>query len=296
VHFSGIVVPGGFGNRGVEGKILACKYSRENKVPLLGICLGMQCAAIEYARNVCSIDGANSTEFNARLAPEQQIVIEMLEHAGAVHGMGASQRLGKRTTVFLTEKCMLRKLYNNKPSVDERHRHRYEVNPAVVPKLSRAGLHFVGMGVDETATETHINARTASSDALVKMAEDTTNKIEEENLLSNIERICTIGGDGANRTAVRMEIVELKGHPYFIGVQYHPEYLSHPLEPSPPFFGLVLAASGQLDQYLNGTYVPQARKLLTDTAEEHNENELRVQDKKVEEMMRANRPLISKFN
>lgn len=250
----GIVVPGGFDTRGVEGKIACCKYARENNVPFLGVCLGMQCAAIEYARNVLKIDGASSTEFDKNLNEEQQIIIDMPEHDMEKMGLGGTMRLGRRSTVFLTESCKLRGLYK-KEQVEERHRHRYEVNPKIVPELSRKGLLFVGMGVDESNTSVFSEKpkRTTSSSVLMELAGKTT---PNEDLLAKITDLCHRGGDGITRPAVRMEMLELQGHPYFVGAQFHPEYLSQPLMPSPPFLGLLLAATGQLDGFLSGSKTP----------------------------------------
>ncbi|TKR86844.1 hypothetical protein L596_011353 [Steinernema carpocapsae] len=212
----------------------------------------MQCASIEYARNVCGIEDANSIEFDKNLDPVKHIVIDMPEHSAATHGLGASMRLGRRMTVFLTDESKLRRLYG-KGAVEERHRHRYEVNPKIVPVLSRAGLLFIGMGVDETTTMIEADRRTESSAALVKMANSADNGFAgEEALLAKIDRLCERGGDGVTKTAVRMEMIEMKDHPYFVGVQYHPEYLSHPHTPSPPFLGLLFAASGQLEAHLHG--------------------------------------------
>ncbi|EFO19330.1 CTP synthase [Loa loa] len=267
----GIVVPGGFGDRGVEGKIAVCKYARENNIPFLGICLGMQCAVIEFARNVCGIKGANSTEFDKTVVGEQQVVIDMPEHKGDEKGMGGTMRLGLRDTVFLTENCKLRKLYDAR-KISERHRHRYEVNPKIVSKLSRAGLLFVGMGTDENVT--HINGDVSSYATLLKLAEcETSITVEENNVqefseisrrevLSKIEDLCGTGGDKTGMTSVRMEIFELQGHQYFVGVQFHPEYLSHPLQPSPPLFGLICAASGQLESFLHGSRIPTPVSVL----------------------------------
>ncbi|KAK0413137.1 hypothetical protein QR680_006620 [Steinernema hermaphroditum] len=216
----GIVVPGSFGYPGIEGMIRACQYARESKVPYLGICLGMQCAAIEFARN---------------------IVIDMPEHCAATHGLGATMRLGRRTTVFLTDDSKLRHLYG-RGAVEERHRHRYEVNPKIVPELSRAGrLLFIGMGMVNAS-----NSDCSGSDALLR----------------KIEQLCERGGDGREKTAVRMEMIEMKDHPYFMGVQFHPEYLSHPLKPSPPFVGLLLASSNQLASCMHGT-CPTPMGILT---------------------------------
>jgi CTP synthase len=190
----GILVPGGFGERGTEGKILTAKYARENKVPFLGICLGMQAAVIEYARNVLGNKSAHSTEMVPECA--DPAVIFMPE--GSTTHMGGTMRLGARRTFFQTQDCKAAKLYNSPPFVDERHRHRYEVNPDMVDKLEAAGCVFVG--------------------------KDETNR--------------------------RMEILELESHPFFLATQYHPEYKSRPGRPSPPFMGLILAASGQLDRYI----------------------------------------------
>ncbi|GMT34124.1 hypothetical protein PFISCL1PPCAC_25421 [Pristionchus fissidentatus] len=185
----GIIVPGGFDNRGVEGMINACKFVRENKIPFLGVCLGMQCASIEFARNVLGIEGANSTEMiKEGLTEQQQVVIDMPEHDSRAVGMGGTMRLGLRTTVFLTENCKLRALYGS-DEVSERHRHRYEVNPSLVPELSRNGLHFVGMGEDEENSD-RVNEK---------------KRREENDLMEKIEKLCERGGDNA----VRMEMVEL---------------------------------------------------------------------------------------
>ncbi|KHN79744.1 CTP synthase 2 [Toxocara canis] len=270
----GILVPGGFGDRGIEGKIAACEYARVNGVPFLGVCLGMQCAAIEFARNVLGIKHANSTEFDKALSDDEQVVIDMPEHDAANKGAGGTMRLGLRETVFLTDICKLRKLYGAR-RVSERHRHRYEVNPEIVPKLSRAGLLFVGMGTDEKPTSVVADRRTQSSATLVQLAEvetqsnssqedlsETVEPVVDNNLLTKIEELCRRGGDGKKRTAIRMEMLELQGHPYFVGVQYHPEYLSHPLQPSPPFFGLVCAASNQLEGLLRGSKIPSPMTVL----------------------------------
>ncbi|XP_062206371.1 uncharacterized protein LOC133908389 isoform X2 [Phragmites australis] len=136
----GILVPGGFGNRGVQGKIIAAKYARENNVPYLGICLGMQIAVIEFARSIMKLRSANSTEFDP--ATKSPCVIFMPE--GSKTHMGATMRLGSRTTYFQVNGCKSAKLYGNASSIDERHRHRYEVNPEMVPDFEGAGLSFVG--------------------------------------------------------------------------------------------------------------------------------------------------------
>ncbi|KAI7848473.1 CTP synthase [Circinella umbellata] len=188
----GILVPGGFGGRGVEGMIMAAKWARENKIPYLGICLGMQIAVIEFARHMCGMKEANSAE----LDPDTPTpVVVYMPEISKTH-MGGTMRLGLRPTVFQpnTETSKVRKLYNDLPSVDERHRHRYEVNPEHVSTFESNGLKFIGR--DETGE--------------------------------------------------RMEIVELDDHPFFVGCQYHPEYLTRPLKPAPLFHGLIAASIGQL--------------------------------------------------
>ncbi|KAI4332118.1 hypothetical protein L6164_017053 [Bauhinia variegata] len=190
----GVLVPGGFGDRGVQGKILAAKYARENRIPFLGICLGMQIAVIEFARSVLGLQDANSTEFDPNT--KNPYVIFMPE--GSKTHMGGTMRLGSRRTYFHVRDCKSSKLYGCKSFIEERHRHRYEVNPDVVAQLETAGLTFTGK--DETGR--------------------------------------------------RMEIVELRNHPYFIGVQFHPEFKSRPGKPSPLFIGLIAAACGQLDAVL----------------------------------------------
>ncbi|CAA7408655.1 unnamed protein product [Spirodela intermedia] len=140
----GILVPGGFGDRGVLGKIIAAKYARENNIPFLGICLGMQIAVIEYARSVLGLKDANSTEFDPNT--KNPCVIPMPEGSKTI--MGGTMRLGSRRTYFQDGGCKSVKLYGNVGHVDERHRHRYEVNPDMITKLESAGLSFVGK--DET--------------------------------------------------------------------------------------------------------------------------------------------------
>ncbi|XP_057862115.1 uncharacterized protein LOC131070563 [Cryptomeria japonica] len=191
---AGVLVPGGFGDRGIEGKILAAKYARENRIPYLGVCLGMQISVIEFARSVLGLEGANSTEFDEHTP--HPCVIFMPE--GSKTHMGSTMRLGSRKTLFQTSDCITAKLYGNVQSVEERHRHRYEVNPYMVDDLEKAGLVFVGR--DESGK--------------------------------------------------RMEIMEIPDHPFYVGVQFHPEFKSRPNKPSVPYLGLILAASGQLNPYL----------------------------------------------
>ncbi|XP_051840407.1 CTP synthase 2 isoform X2 [Antechinus flavipes] len=190
----GILVPGGFGYRGTEGKLRAISWARTKKIPFLGICLGMQLAVVEFARNCLGWKDADSTEF----VPNTSIpvVIDMPEHHPGE--MGGTMRLGKRTTIFKTEDSILRKLYGDVDCVEERHRHRYEVNPELIQQFEEKGLKFVGRDVE----------------------------------------------------GERMEIIELANHPYFVAVQFHPEFSSRPMKPSPPYLGLLLAATGTLSAYL----------------------------------------------
>jgi len=149
----GVVVPGGFGNRGMEGKISTIQYSRETGKPFLGICLGMQAAVIEYCRNVLGIEKAHSAEFVADLVTdEEDVVIFMPE--GDRERMGGTMRLGARETL-LKDGSTARRLYG-KEKVMERHRHRYEVNPALVSRLEEKGLHFVGKNADSSGERMEI--------------------------------------------------------------------------------------------------------------------------------------------
>jgi len=136
----GILVPGGFGTRGIEGKILAANYARKGGKPYLGICLGLQVATIEFARNVLGLDNANSTEFDAD-TPNPAIIF--MPEGSKTH-MGGTMRLGSRQTNLQTADCKAHRLYNGQMEIHERHRHRYEVNPDIVDDLEAAGLRFVG--------------------------------------------------------------------------------------------------------------------------------------------------------
>ncbi|XP_061959100.1 uncharacterized protein LOC133680275 isoform X1 [Populus nigra] len=140
----GVLVPGGFGDRGVEGKILAAKYARENRIPFLGICLGMQIAVIEFARSILGLQDANSTEFD----PDTKSPCVVFMPEGSKTHLGGTMRLGSRRTYFQVMDSKSAKLYGNRGFVDERHRHRYEVNPDMVSSLEDAGLSFTGK--DET--------------------------------------------------------------------------------------------------------------------------------------------------
>jgi len=180
----GILVPGGFGDRGTEGKIAAARYARENKIPYYGLCLGLQIAVIEFARNVLKLEGANSTEFEA--GPRHP-VINMMEEQKKILDKGATMRLGSYEC-SLTPGTRAAKAYAVE-SIRERHRHRYEVNNAYVDQLKRGGMVISG-----------INPR--------------------RNLV---------------------EIIELKDHPWFLGVQFHPEFQSKPNRAHPLFAAFIAA-------------------------------------------------------
>ena len=180
----GILVPGGFGDRGTEGKIAAAKYARENKIPYYGLCLGLQIAVIEFARNVLKLKGANSMEFEAAPA---HAVINMMEEQKKILDKGATMRLGSYECA-LTPGTLAHKAYGAN-SVRERHRHRFEVNNAYVGQMQRAGLIVSG-----------VNPR--------------------RNLV---------------------EVMELKGHPWFLGTQAHPEFQSKPNKAHPLFAAFIAA-------------------------------------------------------
>ncbi len=181
----GILVGPGFGARGVEGKLRAIRYARERKIPYFGICLGMQCATIEFAREVAGMVGANSTEFDDE-APYK--VIYKLRDLIGVDALGGTMRLGKYPCK-LVEGSIARAAYETE-LVEERHRHRYEANPEYIPALEAKGLKVTGSSPDGKF----------------------------------------------------VEIVELEGHPWFVGCQFHPEYRSKPSKPHPLFRSFVAAA------------------------------------------------------
>ncbi|KAI2607866.1 putative CTP synthase [Hypoxylon sp. NC1633] len=188
-----ILVPGGFGSRAIEGMVKAVTWARTKNVPFLGICLGMQLAVIEYARNVAAIEDAGSEELHPQA--KDHVIVYMPEVDKTK--LGGTMRLGKHPCIFQagTEWSRLRKLYGTADQISERHRHRYEVNPAMIDPLEKAGLAFVGKDVK----------------------------------------------------GERMEIIELPDHPWFVGVQFHPEYLSRVLSPSKVVLGFFAAAAGCLD-------------------------------------------------
>lgn len=182
----GILVPGGFGDRGIEGKITAIKYARERQVPFLGICLGMQLAVVEFARNVLGWHGANSSEFDAATPYP---VIDLLPEQKKLDRMGGTMRLG-RYPCRLLEGSLAHRAYNTL-EISERHRHRYELNNEYRQALAEKGMVFSG----------------------------------------------TTPPDG-----YLVEIIELPGHPWFVGTQFHPEFKSRPYRPHPLFKDFVGAS------------------------------------------------------
>ncbi|MHC4789438.1 MAG: glutamine amidotransferase-related protein, partial [Planctomycetota bacterium] len=181
----GVLVPGGFGTRGIAGKIKAARHARERQLPYFGICLGMQCAVIEFSRNVCGLTEADSSEVNVD-APDP--VICLLEEQRQVENLGGTMRLGAQPCV-LVEGSRAHALYGQQV-VSERHRHRYELNNAYRDRLARCGMRASGL-------------------------------YREKDLV---------------------EIVEIEDHPWFVGVQFHPEFKSKPTAPHPLFAGFVAAA------------------------------------------------------
>jgi CTP synthase len=192
----GILVPGGFGERGAEGKILAARFARERKVPYFGICFGMQMAVIEAARSLAGIDDASSTEFGPAKEPVVGLMTEwlkgnMLEKRSASGNLGGTMRLGAYVA-HLKGGTKIAEIYGD-TEISERHRHRYEVNVDYKDRLEESGLTFSGLSPDGVLPET----------------------------------------------------IEYADHPWFIGVQYHPELKSRPLEPHPLFASFIEAAVEQ---------------------------------------------------
>ena len=187
----GICVPGGFGVRGIEGKLGALKYARENKIPTLGLCLGLQCMVIEAARNLAGLKNANSSEFDEKTSdPVISTMSDQIEIVAGNGQMGASMRLGLYKADLLAN-SVVANVYG-KAQISERHRHRYEVNNKYRDQLTATGLVFSGLSPDK-----HL-----------------------------------------------VEFVELpkSAHPYYVGTQAHPEFLSRPTNPHPLFIGLIAAA------------------------------------------------------
>ena len=192
----GILVPGGFGERGVPGKLAAASFARERRVPYFGICFGMQLAVIEAARNLAALEGASSSEFGACAHPVVGLLSEWtrgaaVERRSPADGLGGTMRLGAYEAV-LAKDSRIAAIYNE-TRISERHRHRYEVNVAYRERLEAAGLTFAGMSPDGALPET----------------------------------------------------VEIADHPWFIGVQFHPELKSRPFDPHPLFASFVEAAVAQ---------------------------------------------------
>jgi CTP synthase len=185
----GILVPGGFGDRGTTGKILSIRYARENHIPFLGICLGFQLAIVEYARNVIGLDRAHSTEMDEKTPHPVVCLLEEQQH---ITDKGGTMRLGSYEIKLDTDSRLFQ-MYGLEV-INERHRHRYEVNPEYFSQLQDGNLQFTGFYKNLT------------------------------------------------------EILELKDHPYFIGVQFHPEFKSNPWKPTPTYEGLIKAAIDRAKQ------------------------------------------------
>ena len=184
-HLDAVLVPGGFGDRGTEGKIKAIGYAREHQIPFFGICLGMQLAVVEYARHVAGLAHANSTEFDKDC---KEAVIDLLPEQRNLKNKGATMRLGAFPCTLLAG-SLAAEVYGTL-EISERHRHRYEFANEFRDELALAGLILSGTSPDKKL----------------------------------------------------VEMVELKGHPYFLACQFHPEFKSRPLQPHPLFSGFVKAA------------------------------------------------------
>jgi CTP synthase len=196
-NVNGILVPGGFGQRGTEGKIRAVKFARERQVPYFGICFGMQMAVIEAARNLCGIEEAKSTEFGATPEPVVGLMTEWmkdneLQVRGVNGDLGGTMRLGAYPAI-LQRGSRVSQIYHGASEISERHRHRYEVNTHYKGRLEQHGMRFSGM----------------SPDGLLP------------------------------------EMIEYEDHPWFVGVQFHPELKSRPFDPHPLFASFVGAAVDQ---------------------------------------------------
>ena len=192
IDVSGILIPGGFGKRGTEGKIACINYARKNNIPFLGICFGMQMAVIEFARNVLKIKKAGSSELDKKCFPVVGLIEEWSKNGKIVKGtstkLGGTMRLGLYTAK-LQHNSQIKDIYKSK-IIHERHRHRYEVNIKMKKKFEKKGMIFSGLSPDNNLPE----------------------------------------------------IIELKNHPWFIGVQFHPEFKSRPLDPHPLFSSFIGAA------------------------------------------------------
>ncbi len=200
--FDGIIIPGGFGSRGIEGKINVAGYCRENKIPYLGLCYGMQIATIEFARNVCGMKGANSEEIDRstpfpviHIMPDQLQRLKEKDFGGSMRLGAYSCKLLKGTKAYSAYMDINKPISGRPPVISERHRHRYELNNEYKEILEEKGLVIAGIN-------------------------------EKRNLV---------------------EIIELKDHPFFVGVQFHPEFQSRPGRPHPLFYAFI-KASGQKEQ------------------------------------------------
>jgi CTP synthase len=189
----GILIPGGFGSRGIEGKIKAIRYARENRIPFFGLCLGMQTAVIEFARNVCKMKGANSSEFDA---DTKYPVIDLIPEQKGISEKGGTMRLGA-FPCKIKKNTLLHQAYGA-DEVSERHRHRYELNNDFRKELGESGMVFSGV-------------------------------YQEADLV---------------------EVVEVPEHPWFLAVQYHPEFKSRPNRPHPLFVSYVKAAAARLEEQI----------------------------------------------
>jgi CTP synthase len=183
---NGVCVPGGFGTRGIEGMIIGCEYARENSVPYLGLCLGMHIAVIEFARHVCGMQNANSSEF---IPLNDQSVIALMEEQDGIENKGGTMRLGAYPCV-ITAGTRMEKLYKQQ-EISERHRHRYELNNNFRDKFEQFGMTIAGISPDN----------------------------------------------------VLVEAIEIKDSPFFVAVQFHPEFKSRPNKPHPLFYGFIEAAT-----------------------------------------------------
>ena len=205
----GIIVPGGFGYRGVEGKVIAARYAREKKVPYLGLCLGMQVMSIEFARNVLNIEDANSSEFGP--SGSENNVIDLMADQRGITDLGGTMRLGLYPCV-LKPTSKAAEAYETKEVVKERHRHRFEFNNAFRQRFEEHGAVFSGVSPD-------------------------------------------------NRL---VEIMEVENHPFMVGSQFHPEFMSRPNNPHPLFNAFVKAAVAyhEHDEHNNGhtTTLPQVEE------------------------------------
>jgi CTP synthase len=181
----GIIVAPGFGKRGLEGKIVAIQHAREQGIPFFGICLGMQCCVIEFARNVLHLEGANSTEMNES---SPYPVIDIMEEQKSITDMGGTMRLGAYTCE-IEDDTLAKSIYGRR-EISERHRHRYEFNNAFLDQFEAAGMK----------------------------------------------------ASGINPESGLVEIMEISHHPFFIGVQFHPEYKSTVANPHPLFVNFIKAA------------------------------------------------------